>query len=140
LDRQRVDKWLWHARVVRTRSAAAALADGGRVRINGARIDTSSRPVRPGDVITVALDHGVRILKVSGYAERRGSTDAARVLYEDLSPRPEERSEAGQQPHAGSRESGAGRPTKRERRAIDRLRARDDPGPGGTGSDGPDRS
>jgi ribosome-associated heat shock protein Hsp15 len=62
LDRQRVDKWLWHARVVRTRSAAAALADGGYVRINGALTDTSSRPVRPGVVVTIALDRGVRVL------------------------------------------------------------------------------
>ena len=73
MDRQRIDKWLWHARVVRTRSAAAALADAGLVRINGARIDASSRPVRPGDVVTVALDRNVRVLKVIGFAERRGS-------------------------------------------------------------------
>ena len=65
MDRQRIDKWLWHARVVRTRSAAAALADAGLVRINGARVDTSSRPVRPGDVVTVALDRNVRVLKVT---------------------------------------------------------------------------
>jgi ribosome-associated heat shock protein Hsp15 len=123
LDRQRVDKWLWHARVVRTRSAAAALADGGYVRINGARTDTSSRPVRPGDVVTIALDRGVRVLKVAGFAERRGSADLARGLYEDLSPPPEARSE----PRAGARETGAGRPTKRERRAIDRLHGRDGP-------------
>ena len=81
MDRQRIDKWLWHARVVRTRSAAAALSDSGLVRINGARIDTSSRPVRPGDVVTVALDRNVRVLKVIGYAERRGFADTvARAL------------------------------------------------------------
>ena len=72
LDRQRIDKWLWHARVVRTRSAAAALSDAGLVRINGARIDTSSRPVRPGDVVTVALDRNVRILKVIGICRAPG--------------------------------------------------------------------
>ena len=81
MDRQRIDKWLWHARVVRTRSAAAALSDSGLVRINGARIDSSSRPVRPGDVVTIALDRNVRILKVIGFAERRGSAEMARVLY-----------------------------------------------------------
>ena len=91
LDRQRIDKWLWHARVVRTRSAAAALANSGLVRINGARIDTSSRPVRPGDVVTVALDRNVRILKVIGFAERRGSAEIARALYEDLTPPPRRR-------------------------------------------------
>ncbi|MBN8936676.1 MAG: RNA-binding S4 domain-containing protein [Rhizobiales bacterium] len=123
MDRQRVDKWLWHARVVRTRSAAAALADGGYVRINGARTDTSSRPVRPGDVVTIALDRGVRVLKVAGFAERRGSADLAHGLYEDFSPPPGAQSG----PRAGSREIGTGRPTKRERRAIDRLHGRDEP-------------
>ena len=122
MDRQRIDKWLWHARVVRTRSAAAALADSGLVRINGARIDSSSRPVRPGDVVTVALDRNVRLLKVIGYAERRGSADVARTLFEDLTPPPE----PPREPSAGARDDGTGRPTKRERREIDRLQGRDD--------------
>ena len=117
MDRQRIDKWLWHARVVRTRSAAAALSDSGLVRINGARIDSSSRPVRPGDAVTIALDRTVRILKVIGFAERRGSADMARILYEDLTPPPE----PPQEPAAGGRDEGAGRPTNRERREIDRL-------------------
>ncbi len=122
MDRQRIDKWLWHARVVRTRSAAAALAEAGLVRINGARIDTSSRPVRPGDVVTVALDRNVRLLKVIGYAERRGSAEAARGLFEDITPPPA----TPREPSAGAREEGAGRPTKRERREIDRLQGRDE--------------
>jgi ribosome-associated heat shock protein Hsp15 len=122
MDRQRIDKWLWHARVVRTRSAAAALSDSGLVRINGARIDTSSRPVRPGDVVTVALDRNVRVLKVIGYAERRGSADTVRALYEDLTPPAAPR----QKPSGGEREEGSGRPTKRERREIDRLQGRDE--------------
>lgn len=122
MDRQRIDKWLWHARVVRTRSAAAALADAGLVRINGARVDTSSRPVRPGDVVTVALDRNVRILKVAGFAERRGSAEIARGLFEDLTPTPAPPRELG----AGARDDGAGRPTKRERREIDRLQGRDE--------------
>ena len=123
LDRQRIDKWLWHARVVRTRSAAAALVDAGLVRLNGARIDTSSRPVRPGDVVTIALDRNVRVLKVIGFAERRGSAEIARVLYRgsDAAARA-----ARREPSAGVREDGAGRPTKRERRAIDRLQGRDE--------------
>jgi ribosome-associated heat shock protein Hsp15 len=122
LDRQRIDKWLWHARVVRTRSAAAALSDSGLVRINGARIDMSSRPVRPGDVVTIALDRNVRILKVVGFAERRGSAEIARVLYEDLTPPPA----PPKAPTAGARDDGAGRPTKRERREIDRLQGQDE--------------
>ena len=122
MDRQRIDKWLWHARVRTTRSAAAALSDSGLVRINGARIDTSSRPVRPGDVVTIALDRNVRVLKVIGYAERRGSAETVRALYEDLTPPPAPR----QEPTGGEREEGSGRPTKRERREIDRLQGRDE--------------
>ena len=85
LDRQRIDKWLWHARVVRTRTAAAALADRGKVRVNGARIDAPSKTVRAGDVVTIALDR-VRVLKVLDFCERRGSAEAGRALYEDLAP------------------------------------------------------
>ena len=86
MDRQRIDKWLWHARVVRTRSAAAALAASGHVRLNSQRIDAASQIVRTGDVVTIALDRAVRVLKVAGFAERRGSADDAKALYEDLSP------------------------------------------------------
>ena len=123
MDRQRIDKWLWHARVVRTRSAAAALVDGGLVRVNNERVKQPSRLVRPSDVITVALDRNVRILRVVGYAERRGSAADARGLFEDLTPLPEPRSKV---PASRSRDDGAGRPTKRERRDTDRLRGRED--------------
>lgn len=82
--RQRVDRWLWHARLVRTRGAAAALAGAGFVRINGARIAAPGRMVRAGDVITVALDRGVRVVKVVGFVERRGPAGSAAALYQDL--------------------------------------------------------
>jgi ribosome-associated heat shock protein Hsp15 len=83
-DRQRIDRWLWHARIVRTRDDAAALAGAGYVRVNGSRIGAASRFVRTGDVITVALDRSVRVLKVRGFAERRGPAGAGQSLYEDL--------------------------------------------------------
>ena len=118
MDRQRIDKWLWHARVVRTRSAAAALANSGHVRLNSERVDAASRAVRAGDVITIALDRSVRLLKVLGFAERRGSAAHGRALYEDLTPPAAK--PAG--PPPAQREPGAGRPTKRDRCAIDRLR------------------
>jgi ribosome-associated heat shock protein Hsp15 len=86
LDRQRIDKWLWHARVVRTRADAAALVAAGHVRVNGRRVDGPGRAVRPGDVLTVALDRTVRVLKVVAFAERRGSAADARVLSETLEP------------------------------------------------------
>jgi ribosome-associated heat shock protein Hsp15 len=124
LDRQRIDKWLWHARVVRTRSAAAALVASGLVRLNGARSTAPSQPVRRDDVITIALDRAVRILKVAGFAERRGDAEAARGLYADLTPPPAP--SAAQAPGVAVREPGSGRPTKRDRRAIGRLLGEDD--------------
>ena len=86
VTRQRIDKWLWHARVVRTRAAAAALAGAGYVRVNGARIEAPSTAIKPGDVVTVALDRRVRMLKVQGFSTRRGSSDRARMLYLELAP------------------------------------------------------
>jgi ribosome-associated heat shock protein Hsp15 len=83
-DRQRVDRWLWHARLVRTRSDAAALTVAGHVRVNGVRVVAPGREVKCGDAVTVALDGGVRILKVCGFALRRGGAMAARRLYEDI--------------------------------------------------------
>ncbi|MEA2870736.1 MAG: ribosome-associated heat shock protein Hsp15 [Hyphomicrobiales bacterium] len=120
--RQRIDKWLWHARVVRTRTAAAALATAGNVRLNGARVTAASQPVKADDVVTVALDRTVRIMKVTGFAERRGDADAARLLYEDLTPISPV---AAREPPAAERDAGSGRPTKQERRATDRLLGRD---------------
>src|SRR5215469_14521567 len=83
-DRQRIDRWLWNARIVRTRSAAASLAVAGHVRVNGVRVVAPGRDVKCGDVVTVALNSGVRILKVSGLALRRGNAAAAVHLYEEL--------------------------------------------------------
>jgi len=123
LQRQRIDKWLWHARVVRTRSAASALTAAGHVRINGQRIDAPSQLVRTGDVVTVTLDHAVRVLKVLGFAERRGSAEDARALCAlieavSMSAPPE--------PPPAVRDGGAGRPTKRQRRAIVRFTSMDE--------------
>ncbi len=84
IDRQRIDRWLWHARLVRTRSDAAALAGSGYVRVNGMRIDGPGRMVRAGDVLTVALDHRVRVVKVRGFRERRGPAGTGETLYEEL--------------------------------------------------------
>ncbi len=83
-DRQRVDRWLWHARLVRTRDAAAALADAGYVRVNGMRIHAPARMVHTGDVITVALERGVRVLKIKGFCQRRGPAGSGETLYEEL--------------------------------------------------------
>jgi len=84
-DRQRIDKWLWHARMVRSRTDAAKLTEGGFVRLNGARMTASGHVVRIGDVITLALDRSVRVIEVAGFCERRGSAAAARALYRVIS-------------------------------------------------------
>ena len=84
LTRQRIDKWLWHARVVRTRSDAAALAGSGHIRVNGKRVEAASQPVRLGDVLTIALDRAVRVIEVAGFCERRGGAPLARSLYHEL--------------------------------------------------------
>ena len=84
MERQRLDKWLWHARVVKARTLAAALVQAGHVRINGVREKSPGHAVKVGDVLTVGLDNSVRILKVVGFSERRGDASAARVLYDDL--------------------------------------------------------
>jgi len=89
LERQRLDKWLWHARVVKARSSAAALVEAGHVRVNGVREKAPGHAVKIGDVVTVGLDNSVRVLKVVAFSERRGDATAARVLYEDLRDRQE---------------------------------------------------
>jgi ribosome-associated heat shock protein Hsp15 len=84
LERQRLDKWLWHARLVKARTSAAALVEAGHVRVNGVRERSPGHAVKVGDVITVGLDRSVRVLKIVGFAERRGDAASARALYVDL--------------------------------------------------------
>lgn len=118
-ERQRLDKWLWFARVVKTRTLAARLVSDGHVRINGTRQDAPSKQVSPGDVLTIALERQVRVLKVIAAGVRRGPFDEARLLFEDLSepavsPNPEEAVPAS--------EPGKGRPTKKDRRDLEKFR------------------
>ena len=84
MERQRLDKWLWHARVVKARTSAAALVSSGHVRVNGVRETSPGHGVKAGDVLTIALDRSVRVLEVVGFSERRGDAAAARVLYNEL--------------------------------------------------------
>ena len=89
MERQRLDKWLWHARVVKARSSAAELVEAGHVRINGVRETAPGHAVKTGDVLTIGLDRTVRILKVMGFSERRGDASAARGLYVDMQAKPD---------------------------------------------------
>ena len=118
-DGVRIDKWLWAARFFKTRSLASTACDGGKVDVN----DEAAKParkVRAGDLIRVSLPRGHRrILKVAAIGERRGSAEAAKTLFEDLTPPEPPRPRQAPPPR---REAGTGRPTKRERREIERLR------------------
>jgi ribosome-associated heat shock protein Hsp15 len=119
LDSLRVDRWLWAARVFKTRSQAGAACDGGKVDVN----DDAAKParrVRAGDLVKVTLPRGRRrLLKVAAVDDRRGSAEVAKALFEDLTPPEPPRLRQAPPPR---REPGTGRPTKRERRDIERLR------------------
>ncbi len=117
---QRLDKWLWCARVVKTRSAAVRLIADGKVRINGVRALKASRLVHAGDVVTAMSVGRLSVLRVIGTAERRGPASAALSLYEDLTPQETPRQKAAMGEPA--RERGP-RPTKRDRRRLDALRS-----------------
>jgi ribosome-associated heat shock protein Hsp15 len=84
LERHRLDKWLSHARVVKARGSAAALVEAGHVRVNGGRQISPGYALKVGDVVTIALDRSVRVLKVIGFAERRGDAASVTGLYADL--------------------------------------------------------
>jgi ribosome-associated heat shock protein Hsp15 len=114
----RIDKWLWAVRAFKTRSLAADACVGGKVDVNG-DVAKPARAVRAGDRIEITTPVGRRIMKVIALSERRGPAAVAQALYEDLTPPAPPRI---RQPRPPYRSPGAGRPTKRERRAIDRLR------------------
>ena len=84
--RQRLDKWLWHARVTKSRTLAQKLVESGAVRVNGQRVTASDHRVGPGDGLTILVHERLRVLKVLELAERRGSPSVAATLYEDISP------------------------------------------------------
>lgn len=121
VDRMRIDRWLWVARFYRTRTLAAREARAGHIRLNGVHVRKAGTAVRVGDVLTFAKAQRVRIVRIVGLAERRGPATDAAALYDDLSPPPPARDEAGLTPPL-ARPRGSGRPTKAERRALDRLR------------------
>ncbi len=120
--RQRIDKWLWFARLTKTRTLAQKLAISGRVRVNREKVDAASQLIKAGDVLTIAGDRDVRVLKVVAPGTRRGPAPEAQLLYEDLSPAPAEARAPGNAAAPADRTPGSGRPTKRDRRAMDRLR------------------
>jgi ribosome-associated heat shock protein Hsp15 len=85
-ETQRLDKWLWHARIVKTRSLAAQFVEQGKFRINREKILKPAYAVKSGDVITAAIFGRVRVLRIAGFSARRGPVSEAQALYVDLTP------------------------------------------------------
>ncbi|HVB04824.1 MAG TPA: RNA-binding S4 domain-containing protein [Acidimicrobiales bacterium] len=116
----RVDKWLWAVRVAPTRSAASELCRAGHVKVNGANAKPSTA-VRRGDEVIARAGERTRVLEVLEVIDKRvGAALAASCMLDRSPPPPSREDRAG----VGLRDPAAGRPTKRDRRQIDRLRGR----------------
>lgn len=118
--RQRLDKWLFFARLFKSRSLAQKGIEGGDVRINGARVTQPSHSLKFNDIVTVAQERRDVIVRVRAGGHRRGPFEEARLLYADLTPQPVPGA-ANTPLEQATRERGGGRPTKKERRETDRL-------------------
>ncbi len=125
----RLDKWLWYARFFKSRSLATKLVQARKVRINSVPTDKPSALVKAEDVLTFPQGKNIRVIRIRAIGNRRGPATEARELYEDLAPADTmKKSEPSALPVA-RRDAGSGRPTKAERRALDRMRdSSDDPG------------
>lgn len=119
---QRIDKWLWYARIYKSRTLAAKQAVSGHIRLNREKVSSASQKVKIGDVLTISRKDRILVLKVCLPGTRRGPAPEAQTLYEDLSPPPPPKADKAMQPTVPSRDPGAGRPTKRDRRVMDRFR------------------
>jgi ribosome-associated heat shock protein Hsp15 len=117
----RIDRWLWFARFFKSRTLAAEACASHRVRSNGAAVTKPGHAVRVGDVLTFPAGPHIRVVRVAALATRRGPFAEARLLYVDLSP--SSARDSNSTPPVAQRERGEGRPTKADRRAIDRLQA-----------------
>ncbi len=119
----RLDKWLWYARFCKSRTLATRLCASGRLRVNGAIVKKAHYVLKPGDVLTFPKGPHIRVIRVAALGTRRGPATEARTLYDDLEPpQPAEPRDAAKPNKVAEREPGSGRPTKVQRRAIDRLR------------------
>ena len=118
MEKQRLDKWLFFSRAVKSRTLAQKLIETGAIRVNSERTERSDHKVGVGDVLTMTLHERLKVWRILDPGTRRGPATEAATLYEDLSPPPLPRAEAP--PLFGQRDPGAGRPTKKERRDTDK--------------------
>jgi ribosome-associated heat shock protein Hsp15 len=121
-ETQRLDKWLWFARVTKSRNLAAQLIQDGKVRVNRTKVAKPSQTVRSGDVLTIAVRGSVEVLKVLAAGIRRGPPPEARQLYQVVSS---VGGRSSARAGADSTAQGTNRPTKRERRLAERLAKQD---------------
>jgi ribosome-associated heat shock protein Hsp15 len=120
VESTRVDRWLWSVRVFKTRSMATEACRSGHVAVNRA-VTKAATPVRVGDLVTIRIDSRDRILEVARLIDKRVGAPVAAECLIDRTPPPAD----GEMPAAGiQRDRSSGRPTKRDRRLIDRLRQR----------------
>jgi len=87
----RLDKWLWHARLFKSRSLASRVCGSGRLRVNGTIVRKAHYALRPGDVLTFPKGPHIRVVRIIGLGSRRGPASEAQALYEDLEPPPTSR-------------------------------------------------
>jgi len=118
-DRQRLDRWLFFARAVKSRTLAQKLIESGAVRVNSERTTRLDARVGAGDVLTMTVNRRLLVWRILNAGTRRGPAAEAAGLYEDLSPPPLPRAAPPAAP--AQRDPGTGRPTKKERRQTDRL-------------------
>lgn len=122
VEKVRIDKWLWSVRIFKTRTSAGKACEQGKVKIEGDAVK-SSKVLSGGETIDVRVNHRLRTFKVEKLIDKRVGAELAQQCYEDLSPpEPPRQSMKSAFVHFGQRERGSGRPTKKERRDIDRLR------------------
>lgn len=121
ISAQRIDRWLWFARFFKSRTLAAKLCAGHKVRVNRQIVAKSSATVRVGDVLTFPQGDRIRVIRIADLGQRRGPAQEARTLYEDLTPE-QPKVDSRRAAAMPQRDAGSGRPTKRERRDIERLR------------------
>lgn len=118
--RQRLDKWLFFARMAKSRSLAQSYIQSGKVKVNGVTIRQPSHLVKAADRLDIGFERMDKVLVIKSGGERRGPYEEARLLYDDLTP-PREPSDRLSPLEQAMREPGSSRPTKKERRALDRF-------------------
>ncbi len=124
MAKQRLDRWLFFSRAVKSRTLAQKLIETGAVRVNSERTIRTDHQVGAGDVLTMTVHTRLLVWKILDAGERRGPATEAAGLYEDLSPPPLPKAEK-LAPFI-DRDAGSGRPTKKDRRDTDRLREEED--------------